>query len=274
MMKIFETTHQLLHETDEQQKLNGVRKLHQSVLDGIVDYDSDYPVKSEVIGALPLSLKLVPPREVQRRRLFSPEGKAAMIHAICHIEYNAINIALEAVYRFREMPQAYYLDWLNVAAEEAYHYGLLHAHLNTYGYEYGDFTAHNSLWEMTEKTSHDVLHRMALVPRLLEARGLDVTPDIAKKMLHANDTTACEILSIIFHDEINHVRVGNRWYAYICEQRSICPIETFAQLLNEYAPTYIRGPISEQARLKAGFKNSELKLINELIALRSQEKTI
>lgn len=271
-MKIFEITHQLLHETDALQKQVGVKSLHQSALAGSVYYDADYPVSHEVIGALPLKVKLVSPREVERRRLFSPEGKAAMIHALCHIEYNAINIALEAIYRFREMPNPYYLDWLNVAAEEAYHYGLLSAHLTTYGYEYGDFTAHNSLWEMTEKTRHDVLHRMALVPRLLEARGLDVTPEIAKKLWQANDPIACEILSIIFHDEINHVRVGNRWYAYVCEQRSLCPIETFAQLLSQYAPTYIRGPIAEQARLKAGFKNSELKLINELIDLRSQEK--
>lgn len=271
-MNIYAFTHALLQETDADTKVSGAKRLHENILDDRIVFDHDYPVYDEVIGALPTKVKLVSPREVERRRLYSPDGKAAMLHAICHIEYNAINIALEAVYRFRDMPVAYYHDWITVAAEEAYHYRLLRTHLNAYGYEYGDFTAHNSLWEMTEKTKQDVLHRMALVPRLLEARGLDVTPEIAKKLLRANDTIAYEILSIIFHDEINHVRVGNRWYAFVCEQRSLCPIETFSQLLAHYAPTYIRGPISHQARLRAGFKNSELKLIEELIALRNQEK--
>ena len=155
---------------------------------------------------------LVSPRDLHRRSLHTPEGHAALIHSIAHIEFNAINLALDAVYRFRDMPTAYYDDWMQVAGEEAYHFQLVCAHLKSLDYDYGDFDAHNGLWEMAQKTADDPLVRMALVPRVLEARGLDVTPGISKKLADRGDKEAVAILEIIFQDEIGHVEIGTRWF--------------------------------------------------------------
>ena len=129
-------------------------------------------------------------------------GMIKNIHAICHIEFNAINLALDAIYRFQKMPRQYYLDWIKVATEESYHFSLLSNYLEELGYKYGDFDAHNGLWQMSVDTDYDVLARMALVPRVLEARGLDVTPSIRKKFSGSKFTRMVEILDIIFQDEI------------------------------------------------------------------------
>mgnify|MGYP000459842891 FL=1 len=202
--------------------------------------------------------RLVSPMQVPRRRLGSREGHAAMIHAITHIEFNAINLALDAAHRFAGMPVAYYADWLRVAAEEASHFALLNQHLVDMGYAYGDFDAHAGLWEMAQKTTHDPLHRMALVPRVLEARGLDATPAIAHKLQQIGDTRAVEILDIIARDEIGHVAVGSRWFAYLCEQRGLDPAATFRDLLREYDIPPPRLPLNMAARRQGGFSELEL----------------
>ncbi len=263
--QLFATAHQLLLETTPEIKVLKVAQLFEAALEGNLVQDEDYPVSQEVIGGLPVHLALVDPKAVKRRRLSTQEGKAALIHALAHIEFNAINIALDAIYRFREMPFAYYQDWLQIAAEEAYHFSLLSQHLSSYGHVYGDFPAHGGLWEMVQKTAEDVLIRMALVPRLLEARGLDVTPDIAHRLQQANDEVGAEILKIIFHDELNHVRVGNIWYYRLCEQRKLNPQQTFLELLKRYAPAHLRGPIAVHHRLRAGFEAAELDMLVEMI---------
>lgn len=201
---------------------------------------------------------LVSPMQVPRRRLGSREGHAAMIHAIAHIEFNAINLALDAAHRFAAMPVAYYADWLRVAAEEASHFELLNQHLTSLGYAYGDFDAHAGLWEMAQKTTHDPMHRMALVPRVLEARGLDATPAIAHKLQQIGDTRAVGILDIIARDEIGHVAVGSRWFAYLCAQRGRDPAATFRALLHEYDIPAPRLPINLAARRQSGFSELEL----------------
>lgn len=206
----------------------------------------------------PLKPELVSPLQVPRRRLGSREGRAAMIHAITHIEFNAINLALDAAHRFAGMPIDYYADWLRVAAEEATHFGLLNQHLASLGYRYGDFAAHEGLWEMALKTTHDPLVRMALVPRVLEARGLDATPAITKKLQQIGDTRAVEILAIIERDEIGHVAVGSRWFAYLCVQRGLEPAATFRQLLIEYDVPPPRLPINIEGRRQGGFSEVEL----------------
>ena len=210
---------------------------------------------------------LVSPREVEQRRVSTPEGRAALIHAIAHIEFNAVNLALDAVYRFRGLPREYYHDWLLVAAEEAHHFTLLRAHLCALGFDYGSFSAHNGLWEMALKTAHDPLVRMALVPRVLEARGLDVSPALIGKLKSCGDARAVEILEIIQRDEVGHVRIGNRWYNYLCEQRGLDAVETFKQLLKEYGAR-LRLPLHTEARRAAGFSERELQLIQELAAER------
>ena len=206
----------------------------------------------------PARPRLVAPRELPRRKLTSVEGHAALIHAICHIEFNAINLALDAVYRFRDLPADFYSDWLRVAEEEAYHFGLLRDHLRTLGHDYGDFDAHNGLWEMAVDTAHDTMIRMALVPRVLEARGLDVTPGIMQKLAAIGDKRAVEILEIIQRDEVGHVEIGSRWFRYLCQQRKLEPETTFRDLLSRYMKGKIKGPLDREARRRAGFSEAEL----------------
>lgn len=207
--------------------------------------------------------ELVSPLHVPRRRLGSLEGRAAMIHAITHIEFNAINLALDAAHRFAHMPVAYYADWLQVAAEEATHFEMLNRHLASLGYRYGDFAAHDGLWEMALKTTHDPLIRMALVPRVLEARGLDATPALTRKLAEIGDARAMAILEIIGQDEIGHVAVGSRWFAYLCRQRGLEPAVTFRQLLADYDIPPPRLPLNMEGRRQAGFSEAELAWLAE-----------
>ena len=202
--------------------------------------------------------ELVPPRDLTRRKVTSKIGHAALIHSICHIEFNAINLAWDAVYRFQDMPEAFYTDWVKVAKEEAYHFELLSEHLATLGYTYGDFTAHNGLWESALVTAHDPMIRMALVPRVLEARGLDVTPGIVKKLENIGDDKAVDILAIVHRDEIGHVETGTRWFRYLCDQRKLNSEETFKDLINQYMKGTLRGPFDHDVRKRAGFTEEEL----------------
>ena len=202
--------------------------------------------------------ELVPPRELNRRKITSKIGHAALIHSICHIEFNAINLAWDAVYRFQDMPDEFYSDWVKVAKEEAYHYELLSEHLASLGYAYGDFAAHNGLWESALLTAFDPMVRMALVPRVLEARGLDVTPGIVKKLKGIGDDQAVDILAIVHCDEIGHVKIGTRWFRHLCDERGLNSEELFKDLINKYMKGTLRGPFDHDVRKKAGFTEEEL----------------
>ena len=207
--------------------------------------------------------RLVPAKQVPGRSPFTLEGRAALIHAICHIEFNAINLALDAVWRFAGMPETYYLDWLQVAAEEALHFTLLHGHLQTLGHHYGDFDAHDGLWQMAEATAGDIVARMALVPRTLEARGLDATPPIQAKLRQAGDLAAVAILDIILRDEIGHVAIGNRWFGWLCAREGLDGEALYPQLVARYAAPRLRGPFNLAARRAAGFSEAELAWLDE-----------
>ena len=207
---------------------------------------------------------LVSPQQVPRRRADTVPGRAALIHALAHIEFNAINLALDAAHRFAGMPSAYYADWLRVADEEARHFDLLNAHLATLGHAYGDFPAHNGLWDMALKTAHDPLVRMALVPRVLEARGLDATPLIVDKLKAVNDMRMVEILGIIERDEIGHVAIGSHWYGWLCGARGLEPVATFRQLLVDYDAPPLKPPFNLAARRAAGFSEPELDWLRTL----------
>lgn len=202
--------------------------------------------------------RLVPTLQVPKRSPFTTEGRAALIHAIAHIEFNAINLALDAVWRFAGMPPEFYLDWLKVAAEEAQHFTLLHEHLQGLGFGYGDFDAHDGLWTMAERTAGDVLARMALVPRTLEARGLDATPPLQAKLAKAGDQRAVAILDVILRDEIGHVEIGNRWYRHLCRERGLDPIALYPGLVQRYEAPRLRPPFNLAAREAAGFSPEEL----------------
>jgi uncharacterized ferritin-like protein (DUF455 family) len=198
---------------------------------------------------------------VPQLSIHTPRGLAALVHSVCHIEFNAINLALDAAWRFPSMPRQYYVDWLHVAAEESHHFALLHSLLRTMGYQYGDFPAHTGLWDMVERTKNDLVARMALVPRTLEARGLDATPPMQAKLRKVGTPDAMraiEILDVILSDEVGHVAIGNHWYRWLCDRDSLDPVAHFRQLCLQHAAPRIRAPINEPARRLAGFTDQEI----------------
>lgn len=217
---------------------------------------------------------LMAPLKLEKRSPFTPAGHAALMHSICHIEFNAVNLALDAIWRFPDMPEQYYLDWAKVAKEEAYHFTLLQNHLKSIaydanrGYEYGDFPAHTGLWDMCEKTKDDIVARMALVPRTLEARGLDATPLIQAKLRKVNTLFAKEavdILDIILRDEIGHVAIGNHWYRWLCQHDGLDPLTHYVTLHNRHAAPKLKAPFNLEARLKAGFRMQEIEFLTSSI---------
>jgi len=220
--------------------------------------DETVPVLNLAMPGRPTRPRLVPPRDLPRRSLASREGHAALIHAVAHIEFNAIDLAWDALQRFRGLPRRYYLDWAGVAMEEAHHFSLVHKHLQGLGYRYGDFEAHNGLWEMAVKTADDALLRMALVPRLLEARGLDVTPGMMQRLADAGDQAGAGILSIILRDEIGHVAIGDRWFRYLCARQGHDPEPHFHAILSREGLLPRAGSLNREARLLAGFSVTEL----------------
>jgi uncharacterized ferritin-like protein (DUF455 family) len=202
--------------------------------------------------------RLVHPRDVANRGLGSTEGRAAFVHAIAHIEFNAINLAWDAVHRFREMPRDYYADWIAVANDEARHFSMLRERLREFGHDYGNFDAHNGLWEMAVKTAHNCRERMALVPRVLEARGLDVTPRMIARLRYVGDDRTADILEVILREEVAHVAAGSRWFRWCCERDGVEPEAEFARLLALHARNAVRGPFNLDARSAAGFSATEL----------------
>lgn len=220
----------------------------------------------EPIGApgRPGQPRLVPQRQVPHRGLGTQEGRVALVHAVAHIEFNAINLAWDAVYRFRGKPDAYYRDWASCAHDEARHFAMLSARLAELGHAYGDFDAHNGLWEMAEKTAHHDTARMALVPRVLEARGLDVTPGMIERLRAVGDTRTIAILEVILREEVAHVAAGTRWFRHCCERDGVDPRGTFLDLLRDYMGRQLRGPFNRPARLEAGFDEEELDRLTAL----------
>jgi len=214
-----------------------------------------------ILPGRPVKPELVLPKLVPKRRMDTPEGRAGLLHSLAHIEFNAMNLALDAIWRFPDMPKEYYEDWLKVAKEEAYHFSLVNEHLRSLGFSYGDFPAHNSLWEMVERTTDSVIARMALVPRTMEARGLDAVPMIRDRFMQIKETRAVEILEIILNDEIGHVLIGNRWFNFLCTKDHLSPIAAYRELAMKYRAPVLKGPFNIEARKQAGFTTEELNLL-------------
>ncbi len=260
-MNLFQRIDEVLNTKEPQQKIALTYRLFFDWRDGVLQIEHDHPLKEIAEAGRPERPELVLPKDLLRRKVTTEEGRAVLIHALTHIEFNAINLALDAAYRFRHLPDEFYGDWINIAKEEAYHFSLLRAHLQQYGHDYGDFPAHNGLWEMAQKTADDVMARMALVPRSLEARGLDVTPGIQRKLSENGDANAATLLDVIFRDEVGHVAVGNRWFKYICEQRGVNAEQTYLELLQQHREAQPRPPLHHDARIKAGFSESEIRYL-------------
>lgn len=212
----------------------------------------------------PANPQLVHPRHVPTRGVGEAVGRGMLLHALAHIEFNAINLALDAVVRFAGLPAQFYLDWLGVAKEEAYHHGLLCQRMADYDVVYGQYPAHDGLWQMAEKTAGSLLARLALVPRLLEARGLDVSPAIRNKLASAGDVASAEVLDIILRDEIGHVAIGNKWFNHQCEVQGLQAIEAFEDCLQRYLAPQPRSPFNFEARAQAGFSEDELAWLMQL----------
>lgn len=227
--------------------------------------DLDWPVDTDVHLQAPVTgpgraerPRLVPHTQLKAKSMATPEGRAMLVHSIAHIELNAIDLALDVVWRFAGMPDVFYTDWVRIAQEEAKHFSLLRQHLVSLGFDYGDFPAHNSLWEMAERTKDDILARIGIVPRTMEARGLDASPGVKNKLVSVGDHRAGEILDIILEDEIGHVAAGNRWYRFLCAERGLDPLGTYAMLIAQYDAPKLRPPFNMAARRLAGFDEAEL----------------
>jgi uncharacterized ferritin-like protein (DUF455 family) len=221
------------------------------------------PLSTELFPGRPPRPELVEPAQLARRRLGGEAGRAALVHAIAHIEFNAINLALDAACRFGDMPESYYLDWLSVAADEARHFRMLQQRLHDLGFEYGDFPAHDGLWEMAMRTTGSCLERMALVPRVLEARGLDVTPGMIQRLERAGDTQTIAVLEVILAEEVRHVAIGSHWFEHCCAQAGLEPGATFLDLLDRHYRGRIKGPLTLPDRRRAGFSEHELDALQE-----------
>jgi len=247
---------------DPRQKAALATALHANV--ALCSLSSHVPTPEQPVPGRPARPELVHPARVPRRSPAKPEGLAALLHAIAHIEFNAINLALDAAWRFEGMPRGFHEDWLRVAAEESYHFTLLADHLATLGHAYGDFQAHDGLWAMCEKTAGDIIARMALVPRTLEARGLDATPQIQQKLRQVGTPAALravDILDVILRDEVGHVAIGNHWYRFLCEREGLDPLAHYGELVERYAAPRLYPPFNEEARRRAGFTLDELALL-------------
>ncbi len=257
MVDLREQCLQLLVIADPVAKAQGVLALD---LQGALDRQK-FIVEVSGIPGRPERPLLVPHQQIKPEALTTARGHAALVHSIVHIEKNAIDLALDICWRFAGMPENFYRDWLQVAREEAHHFSLLREHLELLGFGYGDFLAHDGLWAMVERTCNDVLARVALVPRTLEARGLDASPAVRTKLVSIGDQRGADILDIILRDEIGHVAIGNRWYGWLCEQRGIDPIQTYAELARKHQAPKLRGPFNWAARRSAGFSEKELEAL-------------
>ena len=265
---VFSEARRVLLEPDPARKCAAAGALFDRWRRGRIELVRDALLGDVVAPGRPPRPFLVHPRNLPRRRPGSPEGRTALIHAIAHIEFNAINLALDAVWRFRDLPREYYADWLRVAAEEAKHFTLLQQRLAALGHGYGDLPAHNGLWDMALRTAHDPLHRMALVPRVMEARGLDVTPGMIRRFRELGDPMTVEVLETILAEEVGHVSAGTRWFRHLCLERGLEPEPTYFALLADYLGDDIRCPLHLEARREAGFSDNELERL-KAICVRS-----
>jgi len=257
---LFTEAEQIILCKDPTDKCKATRNLVKGFIEDHLDYRRT-PIEIPRPG-YPSRLKLVAPRELKRRGISTQEGRNILLHAVAHIEFNAINLALDAAYRFIDQPLEYYQDWLRVADDEARHFCMIRQYLNENGCDYGDYPAHNGLWDMAVRTQHDIVARMALVPRVLEARGLDVTPGMIDRLDAVGDQKAVDILNTIYQDEIEHVDIGSKWFFHHCEQRSLEPKTTFIKMVETHMHGELRGPFNVSARLQAGFDEIEMQALN------------
>lgn len=208
--------------------------------------------------ARPAEPQLLAPKDMpKRRKAGSKQNRIALLHAIAHIEFNAIDLAWDIIARFGDgMPKEFLDDWVGVGADEARHFTLLQARLKDLGATYGDLPAHDGLWQAAEKTAHDILDRLAIIPLVLEARGLDVTPNMITQLKKAGDEKSATILQTIYDEEIAHVKAGAKWFEHVCKQRKLDPQTTWQKLVSKHFKGALKPPFNDNARARAGLPKS------------------
>ncbi len=261
---LFEMAYHCLMECEPDAKMRLTQRAAEAWRKGHLGLSADAEPEAVADPGRPQRPRLVHPRDLARRTLAHERGRAALIHAVTHIEFNAVNLAWDAVYRFRGLPREFYDDWVGVAVEEARHFHALRGRLRELGCDYGDFSAHNGLWDMALRSAHDILARMALVPRVLEARGLDVTPEMIRRLRAAGDHETAAVLAVVLQEEVGHVAAGTHWFRHVCAERGQDPETAFFDLLQEGLHGEIRCPLHLQARREAGFSESELQRLETL----------
>lgn len=261
---IFELAEQCLYQASIESTLLVTRRAKARMTENRLEFSSPTPVKPVQTVCFPGFLKKVEAKDLPRRQWTTVAGRVALLHAVAHIEYSAILLHWDGLYRFRGLPKEYYLDWLQVATEEMEHFRMLQKRLRDLGSDYGQLPVHGGLWQVAEDTAGDVLARIALVPRCMEARGLDVTPAMIEKFEQVGDLESASILSRILRDEVGHVRRGSHWFQYLCQERGLAVEETYFQLLSSGLQGTVRGPFNRQLRIQAGFSDAEIQRLEKL----------
>ena len=263
MTTLFDFAERCLFNPDIDQKLALTHQAQQLFIGNGLSIDESVPVQPIEDTRFPSKPQLLQPRDMPRRRMDTVAGQAAFFHAMAHIEFMAIYLAWDIIYRFRGLPTSFYADWLKIADEEAQHFSLLNRQLQSLGYNYGDLPAHQGLWLHAIDTADDVLARLAVVPRYMEARGLDVTPAMIEKFQAAADTTSAAILIRIYEDEIGHVERGSFWFSQLAKQHGLEPETHFKYLLSKHFRGKPKGPFNREARIIAGFTHHEIDWLEE-----------
>lgn len=271
MKNIFEFAARCLHSSVIDLKLDMTRQAIQLSRNGALDYNSEKPPQPISSTSFPERPKLCDPRSMPRRKFTTRKGKIAFFHAIAHIEFMAIYLAWDIIYRFRGMPDQFYQDWLSVADEEALHFSMIRTHLQQMGVDYGDLPAHSGLWDIAEDSADSLLARLALVPRYMEAHGLDVTPAMIEKLSEMEDQQGVKILTCILEDEIGHVELGSYWFNFLCIQQGYDPESKYMDLITTRLKGTPRGPINRELRKKAGFSDAELDWLEKLTNQNTNE---
>lgn len=201
---------------------------------------------------------LVPPKATEKRSLHTLPGRIAMLHALAHIELNAVDLALDIVARFASepVPHSFFDGWMRVAFEEAKHFRMVRERMQALGADYGDMPAHDGLWQAAHSTRNDLTARLAVVPLILEARGLDVTPSLQEKMRETGDIDSADVLKVIYEDEKGHVAVGAKWFRFLCARERKDPAATFKQLVRANFRGALKAPFNDVARAEAGLTPS------------------
>ncbi len=258
-----------LSANDLDTKIKNTRSTAKAWFDGTLGVGSDIAHPPPDRPGRPARPHLVPPNRLKKRSIRSQRGRFALLHAIAHIELNAVDLAWDIVGRFahlhssqRPMPRSFYDGWVLVALEEAKHFSMLRERLNALDGDYGDLDAHDGLWEAAQTTDHELTARLAVVPLVLEARGLDMTPSMIAQMEEVGDQASADIFRVIYRDEQGHVAVGAKWFRFLCRREGREPAAAFQELVRTHFRGALKPPFNELARARAGLTSGFYKALS------------